>query len=62
MNLINQLCKQLFCKHEWVHVSNIYGDMIRYTGWKRSVWKCKKCGRLKYKENLYYGDKINLNL
>lgn len=54
MNLINQLCKQLFCKHEWVHTSNIYGDMIRYTGWKRSVWKCKKCGKIKYKENLYY--------
>ena len=45
---------RLFCKHDYAYLSNIYGDMIRYADWKRSIWKCKKCGKIKYKDNLYY--------
>lgn len=44
---------RLLCRHDYAHLSNIYGDIIRYTGWKRSIWKCKKCDKIKYKDNLY---------
>lgn len=37
--------KRLFCKHYKVtFVRNIYGDEIIERGWKRSLWKCVKCG------------------
>ncbi len=37
--------KRLFCKHYKVtFVRNIYGDEIIHFGWKRSLWKCVKCG------------------
>lgn len=32
------ILKRLFCKHAYEFVRNIYGDEIRYLGWKRSVW------------------------
>ena len=47
--------KRLFCKHNYEFVRNIYGDEIRYTGWKRSIWKCNKCGKIKYSEELWLG-------
>ena len=50
MNII----KRLFCKHDYKFVRNIYGDEIRYVGWKRSEWKCSKCGKIKLKDNLYH--------
>jgi hypothetical protein len=42
----------LFCSHTYEFVRNIYGDEIRYLGWKRSVWKCSKCNKIKYSEYL----------
>ena len=48
MNII----RRLFCKHNYEFVRNIYGDEIRLLGWKRSVWKCSKCGKIKLKDNL----------
>jgi len=52
MNII----KQLFCKHDYEYVHNIYGDEINYCGGYRSLWKCKKCGKLQY---LYQEANIN---
>ena len=54
--MIIKLIKQLFCKHNYEFVRNIYGDEIRYLGWKRSEWKCSKCGKTKYANHLkeYY--------
>lgn len=49
MNLI----KRIFCKHDYHFYRNIYGDEIIYCGYKRSIWKCFKCGALKYKDELY---------
>lgn len=49
MNII----RQLFCKHDYKFVRNIYGDEIRYLGWKRSEWRCSKCGKLKLEDNLF---------
>ena len=46
------ILKRLFCKHTYEFVRNIYGDEIRYLGWKRSVWKCSKCGKIKYLEHI----------
>lgn len=40
--------KRLFCAHDFIFVRNIYGDEILEHGYKRSVWKCKHCGRVKY--------------
>ena len=36
--------KRLFCRHTYLFVRNIYGDEIIERGWKRSLWKCVKCG------------------
>lgn len=47
------LFRRLFCKHSFDFIRNIYGDEIRYYGWKRSIWKCSKCGKLHYSRNLY---------
>jgi len=43
---------KLFCKHEYEFVRNIHGDEINWVSpinkTYRSIWKCKKCGKLKY--------------
>jgi hypothetical protein len=39
------LIKRL-CHHEYVWVRNIYGDEINAVGGRRSLWRCKKCGKL----------------
>lgn len=44
--------KGLFCKHDYVFVRNIYGDEIIHSGFKRSIWKCSRCGKVKYSEYL----------
>ena len=46
MNLI----KQLFCKHNFKFIRNIYGDEINLHNGNRSEWKCKKCGKTKYQQ------------
>ena len=46
------IIKQLFCKHEYEFAENLYGDRInQYKG--RSLWACKKCGKVAVKEKLY---------
>jgi len=50
--IVMNILKRLFCKHTYNFVRNIYGDEIRYLGWKRSIWKCSKCGKIKYSEHL----------
>lgn len=50
------ILKRLFRKHDYQWVRNSYGDEIRYLGWKRSVWKCSKCGKYKLENNLYKED------
>jgi hypothetical protein len=49
--------KQLFCKHDYLFVRNIYGDEIRYSGYNRSLAKCTKCGKYKLYKHLVKGDK-----
>ena len=46
--------KKLFriCEHDWEFVRNIYGDEINDCGGYRSVWRCKKCGKLEYRRYL----------
>jgi hypothetical protein len=45
--------KRLFCRHtERDFVRNIYGDEIIEYGWKRSIWRCAKCGKLVYSDRL----------
>ena len=45
--------KRLFCKHDLSFVRNIYGDEIRNYGWKRSIWKCNKCGKRVLKDAIH---------
>lgn len=46
------IIKRLFCNHEYEFVRNIHGDEINWCGGKRSIWKCKKCGKLQYRYEL----------
>ena len=36
------------CRHEYEFVRNIYGDEINLAARCRSMWRCKKCGGLKF--------------
>ena len=56
MNII----KRLFCKHKYEFVRNIFGDEINYTNY-RSIWKCSKCGKIKYSKTLHYEPFHDLN-
>lgn len=61
------LVKQIFCEHkEQEHLMNIYGDYINYISpinkTYRSIWKCKKCDKIIYKEILGPEKKINLDM
>lgn len=47
------LPRSLFCKHEWEFGRNIYGDEIIRAGYRRSWWRCKKCGRYRLDPHLY---------
>ena len=42
-----KIIKQLFCRHKFNFIRNIYGDEIQECGYMRSVWKCQKCGAVK---------------
>lgn len=44
--------KRLFCKHDFTLIRTIHGDEIIRSGWKRSIWKCSKCGKTKLSEYL----------
>ena len=54
--------KDLLCSHKDLEfLGNVYGDLIdivsTYKQINRSAWKCKKCGKLIFKEN--FGDIIH---
>ena len=60
------LVKQMLCEHnEQVHLMNIYGDYINYISpinkIYRSIWICKRCNKIIYKEKLGPEKKVNLN-
>ncbi len=46
--------KRLFCRHKGTltFVRNIYGDEIRHSDYKRSLWSCDKCFGLVLKPDL----------
>lgn len=50
---MKNIIRQLFCKHNYHFYRNIYGDEIIYCGYKRSIWKCTKCGKEIYKDELW---------
>lgn len=51
------MLRKILCKHNDIEfVRNIYGDEINQVSGKnivRSIWRCKHCGRIIYKGNLY---------
>ena len=45
---------RFLCKHDYLWVRNVYGDEIYMTGkFKRSWWKCNKCGKWQSREQLH---------
>lgn len=40
--------RPLFCKHDYKFVRSLHGDEVILHGWRRSVWRCSKCGKVKY--------------
>ena len=44
--------KSWFCKHEYYRVGGVYGDEIIRMGYKRSIWKCKKCNKRRTSNSL----------
>jgi hypothetical protein len=49
-----QWIKCLFTGHDLRFVRNIYGDEIVHSGaFKRSWWKCEKCGAERHKPDLH---------
>jgi hypothetical protein len=45
---------RVFCNHDYLWVRNVYGDEIYMTGkFKRSWWKCNKCGKWQLREQLH---------
>ena len=47
------ILKLLFCRHTTEFVRNIYGDEIIEYGYKRSLWRCTKCGSIVAKDELH---------
>ena len=48
VNFIKRLC----CEHEYEFIRNIHGDEINWCGGHRSIWRCKKCGKRQYRDEL----------
>lgn len=48
-----EILKRLTCRHDWLFVRNVYGDEIIRVGYRRSVWQCSKCGKLRYRNELH---------
>jgi hypothetical protein len=41
-----------FCKHDYKFVRNIHGDEIIHLRWKRSIWQCNNCNKIKLSDDL----------
>ncbi len=52
-----KLFKRLFCKHNYEHLRNAFGDEINYCHC-RSFYKCTKCGKIKKEQYLNFGGSI----
>lgn len=60
---IKKWFSNLFCSHKQLEfVENIYGDQINIHHGKRSIWKCKRCGKLINKDELYINKFKNLDI
>lgn len=62
MEELQDIFYRIKCKHNDLEFyKNIYGDNINgYSSGVpiyRSIWRCKNCGKLILRENLYYGNK-----
>jgi hypothetical protein len=46
------MLKRLFHRHKYSFIRNIHGDEIIHSGWKRSIWKCSQCDKVKLSDEL----------
>ena len=59
MKWVKKLFRLKKCEHDWKFVRNIYVDEINHCGGYRSLWECRKCGRLQWRVSLYQEENIN---
>jgi tricorn protease-like protein len=55
IGILNSWCKiskKLLCMHEYEFYCNIYGDWIIHFKYKRSLWKCTRCGKRQFRKEL----------
>lgn len=57
LGLLANKIKQLFCKHDYVTITNFYGDMINNMSISskkiiRSVQQCRKCKKIHKSEKI----------
>ena len=58
MSMLKKIIQNYGCDHDYVFDHNLYGDEINNHNGKRSVWRCSKCDKLEYCDDLYiYHDK-----
>ena len=50
MNWLKKIFRK--CKHDYKFIRNIHGDEINQCGKYRSIWKCKRCGKIEYRYDL----------
>lgn len=55
MGVMFGFIKRLLCRHrDLAFVRNLYGDQIIHAGYKRSEWRCCKCGAWVLKGALHH--------
>lgn len=49
---LKDISEKLFCKHEYITLTNIHGDAINQFNGARSISECVKCGKQRYNKYL----------
>lgn len=52
-NWIARLWWRLWCKHDFEHLRNLYGDQVWMAGYKRSLWMCRHCDKVEARDELH---------
>lgn len=42
------LIQRILCNHHYINYRNIHGDEINWSGGKRTIYRCIKCGNWKF--------------
>lgn len=53
---IDYMFCEFFCDHDFEFEKNLFGDSINFHNGKRSMFICKKCGKVKFGDELVRDD------